>query len=71
VRESISIAAVCEVAEETNGDVRDALRVASPAYLDELAAQQGPGIAAAFGDAVAVADELAREVEAQYKLPMT
>jgi hypothetical protein len=71
VRESISIAAVCEVAEETNGDLRDALRVASPAYLDELAAQQWPGVAAAFGDAVAVADELAREVEAQYKLPMT
>jgi hypothetical protein len=71
VRESISIAAVCEVAEEANGDTGDAVRVASPAYLDRLAAQHGPGVADAFGQAVAVADELAREVESQYKLALT
>jgi hypothetical protein len=71
VRESISIAAVCEVAEEASGGVADGARVASPAYLDELAAQQGPGIAGAFSEAVAIADELAREVESQYKLTLT
>ena len=71
VREAISIAAVCEVAEETNGAVAEVLRIASPAYLDELAAQQGPGGAAAFSEAVAIADELAREVESQYKVALT
>jgi hypothetical protein len=71
VRESISIAAVCEVAEETSGDAAEGARVASPDYLDELAAQQGPGIAGAFSEAVAIADELAREVESQYKLALT
>jgi hypothetical protein len=59
------------VAEETSGDVADGARVASPAYLDDLAAQQGPGIAGAFSEAVAIADELAREVESQYKLALT
>ena len=71
VRESISIAAVCEVAEETNGNVAENVRVASPAYLDALAAHQGPGVAAAFSEAVAIADELAREVESQYKVALT
>jgi hypothetical protein len=71
LRETISIAAVCEVAEEATGEAEDVARVASPAYLDRLAAEQGPGVAAAFGEAVAVADELAREVESQYKLALT
>jgi len=71
VRESISIAAACEVAEETSGDVEDEPRIASPAYLDGLGQRHGPGLAAALGDAAAVADELAREVEAQYKVPLT
>jgi hypothetical protein len=72
VREAISIAAVCEVAEETSGDdVGDVVRVASPAYIDQLAAEQGPGVAGAFSDAVAIAEELAREVESRYKLALT
>jgi hypothetical protein len=71
VRESISIAAVCEVAEETTGEIGEIVRVASPAYIDELAAQQGPAVTAAFSEAVAIADELAREVESQYKVALT
>jgi hypothetical protein len=71
VRESISIAAACEVAEESSGDAGEVPRVASPAYLDRLGRQHGPGVAAALGEVVAVADELAREVEAQYKVPLT
>ena len=70
VRESISIAAACEVAEETSGAADEAPRVASPAYLDRLGQQHGTGVAAVLGEAVAVADELAREVESQYKLPL-
>jgi hypothetical protein len=71
VRESISIAAVCEVAEEANGDVANVTRVASPAYLDRLGAEHGAGVAAAFSGAAAIAEELAREVESQYKLALT
>jgi hypothetical protein len=71
VRESISIAAVCEVAEETRGDGGNEARVASPAYLDALAAEQGPAVATAFSDAVAIADELAQEVESQYKVALS
>jgi hypothetical protein len=70
VRESISIAAACEVAEESSGGADDSPRLASPAYLDRLGERHGPGVAAALGGSVAVAEELAREVEAQYKLPL-
>jgi hypothetical protein len=71
IRESISIAAACEVAEDTSGRADDGLRVASPAYLDRLGELHGPGLAGALSDAAAVGDELAREVESQYKLPLT
>ena len=71
LRESISIAAVCEVAEEAGGEIGDDARIASPAYLDRLAARQGPGVAGALSEAVAIADELAREVESRYKLALT
>jgi hypothetical protein len=70
VRESVAIAAACEVAEETTGG-GDAPRVASPDYLDRLGAASAPALAAGLGAAVGIADELAREVEAQYKLPLT
>lgn len=71
VREAISIAAACEVAEESSGDFGDVARVASPAYLDRLGQEHGPSVAAVLSDAAAAADELARELEAQYKLPLT
>lgn len=70
VRESVSIAAACEVAEEASGG-GETLRVASATYLDSLGAGGGPALAAVVGEAIAVAEELAREVEAQYKLPLT
>jgi hypothetical protein len=70
VRDSISIAAACEVAEEAGGG-GESPRVASPAYLDRLGGASGPALAAGLGGAVAVADALAREIEAQYKLPLT
>jgi hypothetical protein len=75
IRDSIAIAAACEIAEETGGDGGDTddapLRLASPAYLDELGAAHGHGVAMALGGAAAVADELVRDVESQYKLPLT
>jgi hypothetical protein len=72
VREAVSIAAACEVAEETAGETHDPfrIRIASPAYLDRLGAEHGPAFVAALRDAMPVVDELAREIESQYKLPL-
>jgi hypothetical protein len=70
VREAIAIAAACEVAEEAIG-AAETPRVASPDYLDRLGAGKAPTLAAGLGDAVAVADGLADEIEAQYKLSLT
>jgi hypothetical protein len=70
VREAVSIAAACEVAEETTGEGEEA-RIASPAYLDALGEGNAPALAAGLRVSIAVADELAREIESQYKLPLT
>jgi hypothetical protein len=70
IREAIAIAAACEVAEEATGAVEEP-RVASPGYLDRIGASSGMAVAAGLGEAVAIADELAREIESQYKLPLT
>ena len=71
VRKSISIAAACEVAEDSSGSSDFELRVASVAYLDRLGELHGRGVAGALSEAAAVGDELAHEVESQYKLPLT
>ena len=47
VRDAVSIAALCEVAEEAAGVEPDSARVASPALLDELGADAGPKVAEA------------------------
>jgi hypothetical protein len=117
IREAVSIAAMCEVAEEQAGggeleELRQQLaglrltenppgideaeaaalalertlgwppRVASPQYLDELGTatrrlEQALGdsgnslFAVAMQQALAPVEELAKEVESQYKLPLT
>jgi hypothetical protein len=70
VRDAVSIAAVVELAEESADATRAAPRVASPAYLDELGAANAE-IALALQQGVGAVDELTREVEAAYKLPLT
>jgi len=67
VRDAVSIAALCEVAEEAAGIEPEAPRVASPAYLDELGASSGPELASAVKDATASVEELLRDVERSYK----
>jgi len=67
VRDAVSIAALCEVAEEAAGIEPEAPRVASPAYLDELGASSGPELAGAVKDATASVEELLRDVERSYK----
>ena len=70
VHEAVSIAALCEVAEDAAGVEPDAARVASPALLDELGAAS-PEVAAAVGGAIETVEELVRDVERGYKLPLS
>jgi hypothetical protein len=70
VREVVSIAALCELAEESSGVAeRTAPRVASPEYLDELGAAAAH-VALAVQQGFGAVEELAREVEARYKVPL-
>jgi hypothetical protein len=73
VRDAASIAALVEVAEESV-DVPPAQepRVASLAYLDSLGAQPADGnLAGAIQGAVPVVDELAKDIESNYRLDLT
>jgi len=69
VREAASIEALCEVAEETMElAADDEPRLASLAYLDSLG---GNGdLAGAIQGALPAVDELARDVEDNYKLEL-
>lgn len=72
VRDAVSIAALCELAEETAGRApAPELRVATPAYLDEIGAALGEEARAQFAEAMqsatASVDELLRDVEAHYR----
>jgi hypothetical protein len=73
VREAVSIAAMCEVVEEAVDDETAAAspRVASPAYLDALGVSAGAALGSAIQGALAAVDELAQDVEANYKLELT
>jgi hypothetical protein len=73
VREAASIAALCEVADETVAPVETGPRLASPAYLDALGldALGNPTLAAALHGAVPVVEELAKDIEANYKIELT
>jgi hypothetical protein len=67
VRDAVSIAALCEVAEEAAGVEPDSLRVASPGLLDDLGAEAGPELAEAVNGAAGTVEELVRDVERGYK----
>ena len=71
VRDAVSIAALCEVAEEAAGVEPDSARVASPALLDELGADAGPDVAEALKGAADTVKELVRDVERGYKRPLS
>jgi len=71
VRDAVSIAALCEVAEEAAGVEPDSARVASPALLDELGADPGPDVAEALKGAADTVEELVRDVERGYKRPLS
>jgi len=72
VRDAASIAALCEIAEESvDGSVPAELRVASPSYLDSVGAEAQNGVAAAIQGALPAVEELAKDVESKYKLELT
>jgi hypothetical protein len=71
VRDAVSIAALCEVAEQAAGIEPKAPRVASPAYLDELGSDSGPELGGAVKGATGTVDELLRDVERGYKRPLS
>ncbi len=71
VRDAVSIAALCELAEEAAGTEPSDARVASPALLDELGAEAGPDVAAAVGGASVAVAGLVADVERGYKLELS
>jgi hypothetical protein len=71
VRDAVSIAALCEVAEAAAGIEPDSARVASPGLLDELGADAGPEVAEAMKGAAGTVEELVRDVERGYKRPLS
>jgi hypothetical protein len=66
IRDATSIAALVEIAEETVEDDDVELRVASPAVLDSI----GAGAVPALQSALPVVEELAQDVESNYKLEL-
>jgi hypothetical protein len=71
VHDAVSIAALCEVAEEAAGVEPDEARVASPALLDELGGNAGPELGAAVQGAGDTIEELMRDFERGYKRPLS
>jgi hypothetical protein len=71
VHDAVSIAALCEVAEDAAGVEPKEARVARPALLDELGAEGGPAVAAAVKGAADSVAELSRDVERGYKVPLS
>jgi hypothetical protein len=73
VRDAASIAALCEVAEESAGvPPPEEPRVASLSYLDSLgAASENGNFAAAVQGALPAVDELAKDVEGNYKIELS
>jgi hypothetical protein len=70
VRDAVSIAGLCELAEAAVGVEPESARVASPELLDSLGANNGPALAGALEQATATVDELVRDVERNYKRPL-
>jgi hypothetical protein len=73
VRDAVSISALCEVAEEAlpEESVGPPPRLASPGYLDALGATAGGELGASIQGALGAVEELAKDVEANYKVDLT
>jgi hypothetical protein len=73
VRDAVSIAALYELAEEAAGAEGDEPRVATPAELDALgaAAEDPQAFVAVMKSATGTVDELIKDVERGYKVPLS
>ena len=67
VRDAASIAALCEVAEDGAGMNGDEPRVASLERLDSI----GPAAGAAIQSALPAVDELAKDIETNYRVELS
>jgi hypothetical protein len=71
LRDTVSIAALCELADELSGASGDIEpRVASPAYLDTIAAMSTPGLAEAMKQGTVAVEGLMAEIEATHKVEL-
>jgi hypothetical protein len=66
VREAVSLAAMCELAEESSGSDGPRPRLASPGYLDGVGAPSG-----SLAEGLAAVEALAADVERRYKLELS
>jgi hypothetical protein len=73
VRDAVSIAALYELAEEATGVAAEEPRVATPAELDTLAAEADnpQAFVAAMKGATGTVEELVKDVERGYKVPLS
>jgi hypothetical protein len=71
LRDAVSIAALCELADELSGKPDDIEpRVASPGYLDEIAAGGSPALAEALKQGTIAVEGLMAEVESTHKVEL-
>ena len=71
LRDAVSIAAMCELADELSGAPDDdEPRVASPAYLDEIAAAGSPALAESLKQGTLAVEGLMAEVESTHKVEL-
>src|SRR5688572_25750293 len=71
VRDAVSIAALCELADEASGSSDDAEpRVASPAYLDAIAATANASLAETLKQGTVAVEGLMAEVESTHKIEL-
>jgi hypothetical protein len=73
VHDAVSITAICEVAEDairSDPSLDAAPRLASPHYLDTLGTAAESELGGAIQGALGAVEELARDVEANYKLQL-
>ena len=69
VRDAVSIAALCELADELSGAHVEP-RVASPAYLDGMAAAASPALAETLKQGTVAVEGLMAEVESTHKVEL-
>jgi hypothetical protein len=71
LRDAVSVAALCELADEVSGSPDDSEpRVASPAYLDAVAASSSHDLAEALKQGTVAVEGLMAEVESTHKVEL-